>query len=174
MGDKMKKVYVSGKQAILCLVFVFAMGLTVVTVKSQAASNETPGMAIIARRAHNAAVLTRILKGEIPPTIEQYMTFDDLTGQISTYQPGGATTTADNAFFSSAITTNGRTCFTCHQPQNGWEISPPQILSQFLLTRGRSALFQPVDAANCPNSPGVTARFADPRFLTARSQLFKR
>jgi hypothetical protein len=131
-------------------------------------------MPVITRSAHKAAVLLKILKGEIPATIEEYVSFPDATGWISTYQPGGPTATSSNAFFSSDITTNGRTCFTCHQPQNNWEISPPQILAQFLLTRGQSALFQPIDAANCPTSPGVTARFPDPRFVTARSQLFKR
>ncbi|MFZ1060490.1 MAG: hypothetical protein WAP47_14990 [Candidatus Rokuibacteriota bacterium] len=119
-------------------------------------------------------MLLDILRGEIPATIEQSVTFPDPTGKVSSYQPGGATTTASNAFFSSDITTNGRTCFTCHQPQNDWEISPPQIRAQLLLTRGRSALFQPIDAADCPSSPGATARFPDPRFVTARTQLFKR
>ncbi len=162
------------KQAILGSVFVLTLGLTFTAARSQTIEHKTPGMSVIARVGQNVAVLLKILKGEIPATIEEYISFPDATGFISTYQPGGATATSSNAFFSSDITTNGRTCFTCHQPQNNWEISPPQILAQFLLTRGQSALFQPIDAANCPTSPGATARFPDPRFVTARSQLFKR
>ena len=161
------------QHAILCSVFVLTVGLAVAAATSQAADDKTPGMAFIAQRAQRIQMLRQILKGQIPVTIDQYMTFGDLTGRISTYQPGGPTTTSNNAFFSSAITNNGRTCFTCHQPQNGWEISPPQIFAQYLLTRGQSALFQPIDAANCPDSSGATARFPDPRFVTARTQLFK-
>ena len=148
------------KQAILCSVFVLAVGLAFTAAKSQAATiHKMPGMAVIARAAHNAAVLIGILKGEIPKTIEQDVMFPDATGWISTYQPGGSTTTSDNAFFSSDITKNGRTCFACHQPECGWAISPPQLLAQLCLTRGRSILFQPIDAADCPNSHGATARF---------------
>jgi cytochrome c peroxidase len=148
--------------------------MVVAVAKSQPLAFKSSGMAFIAQSARNAATLKTILKGEIPATIEKNITLADPRGGISTYQPGGATTTSGNGFFSSDITANGRSCFTCHQPQNGWEISPPQILAQFLLTRGQSALFQPIDAANCPNSPGATARFPDPRFLTARTQLFNR
>jgi len=162
------------QQVALCSVIVLFLGMTVATATAQAAGDNTPGMAFITQRAQQIQVLKQILKGQIPATIEQYVTFGDPTGGISTYQPGGPTLTSGNAFFSSAITSNGRTCFTCHQPQNDWEISPPQILAQYLLTRGQSALFQPIDAANCPNSPGAFAKFPDPRFLTARSQLFTR
>jgi len=162
------------QQAFLCSVFVLFLGLTgAAAIPSQASDDNTPGMAAIAVRAQRIQVLQQILKGPIPATIEQYATFFDPTGGISTYQPAGPTSTSGNAFFSSDITTNGRTCFTCHQPQNGWEISPPQVLAQYLLTRGQSALFQPIDAANCPDSPGATARFPNLQFVAARTQLFK-
>jgi cytochrome c peroxidase len=164
----------SKKQLIFCLVLFFSIGLSVSAAESQTVPYKAPGMSIIARIGQRVALLRKILRGDIPPTIEQNIALPDATGWISTYQPGGATITSGNAFFSSDITTNGRTCFTCHQPQNGWGISPPQILAQFLTTRGQSALFQPVDAADSPSSPGASARFPDPRFVTARSQLFTR
>jgi cytochrome c peroxidase len=159
---------------LLCLVLIFTVGLAVTVAESQTVPQNTPGISIISRIGQSVVMLQKILTGNIPATINQNVTLPDPTGWISTYQPGGATTTSDNAFFSSRITTNGRSCFTCHQPQNGWEISPPQILAQYLTTRGQSALFQPIDAADCPDSPGATARFPDPRFLTARTQLFNR
>jgi cytochrome c peroxidase len=137
-------------------------------------ADNTNAMAFIAAKARQVPMLRQILRGQIPATIKQDLTFSDPTGWVATYQPGGSTSTADNAFFSNAITTNGRTCFTCHQPQNDWEISPAEILAEFLLTQGKSALFQPIDAADCPTSPGATARFPDPTFRTARSQLFNR
>jgi hypothetical protein len=51
-----------------------------------------------------------------PVTIPGLQTVPDLTGWLGTYQPGGATITAGNAFFQS-LGSNGVTCFTCHQPQ---------------------------------------------------------
>ena len=163
------------KRVILCLVSVFILiGLTVTMARSQTTPNNTPGMSIIAEIAKDVALLKNLLQGNIPATIPQTDVLPDATGLVGTYQSGGATNTSENAFFSSAITKNGRTCFTCHQPQNGWAINPPQIFVEFLTTGGKSVLFQPIDAADRPNSPGATAPFFDPRFIKARSQLFTR
>ena len=57
-----------------------------------------------------------------PPFIRQYQVDGDETGSIMTYQPNGATVTTANSFFLD-MGTNGRTCLTCHQPQNGWALS---------------------------------------------------
>jgi hypothetical protein len=51
-----------------------------------------------------------------PTIISRFSTDEDPSGQIATFQPGAATFTANNAFFQD-LGTNGRTCFTCHQPQ---------------------------------------------------------
>ena len=162
------------KRGVFFWVVVLTIGLTVLGARSQSeADDKSPGMAFIATHALHAPTILNFLKGDVPTTIGQDVTLPDATGWVSTYQPGGATETSSNAFFSDHITSNGRTCYTCHRPQNDWEISPPQILAEFLLTRGQSVLFQPIDAANCPTLPGATARFTDPRFLTARTQLFK-
>ncbi len=151
-----------------------AVLLAAQSARSTSEAKATPGMGVIARGAKSAPVLPKILAGEIPATIDAEETFRDPAGEISTYRTTGATVSAQNGFFSNAITTNGRTCFTCHQPENDWEISPPQIQAQLMRTRGRSALFQPVDAADCPNIAGATAPFSDPSFVAARSQLLKR
>jgi hypothetical protein len=55
---------------------------------------------------------------QTPSEIPELQVDDDPTGKIATYQPGGATNTTDNAFFQN-LGTNGRTCFTCHQPHAG-------------------------------------------------------
>jgi len=130
--------------------------------------------------AHNAS-LAPVLPGiptvntptTTPPTIPENDTLPDPTGQISSYQFTGPTTTSSNAFFSSAITANGRSCFTCHQPQNGWSITPSTILTQLLTTLGNTALFQPIDSANCPDAPGATASPLSLAFANARGQLLK-
>jgi cytochrome c peroxidase len=158
----------------IAIALVLVTSVAALTSWSPAAAKSAPGISYIAIRAHSAPQFQAILTGDTPASIEGYIIFADPSGGFSTYQPDGATATSDNAFFSSSITSNGRTCFTCHQPQNSWEISPPEILAQFRRTGGRAALFQPIDAAVCPNAPGATAAFWDPAFVAARSQLFNR
>src|SRR5258708_23230129 len=53
-----------------------------------------------------------------PPVIPKFDIGFDPSGLIATVQPGGPTVTLQNAFFAN-LGTNGRTCFSCHQPQNG-------------------------------------------------------
>jgi hypothetical protein len=88
--------------------------------------------------------------GETPATISPFMESDDPSGRVATYQPAGATVTAGNAFFTS-LGTNGRTCFTCHQPQSGWAMDPRSATAIFDATQGADPLFAPVDGANCPD-----------------------
>ena len=56
---------------------------------------------------------------QTPPIINRFIVDRDPKGAIASFQPNGATVTSNNAFFKD-MGTNGRTCFTCHQPQNGW------------------------------------------------------
>src|ERR1700761_8935309 len=57
----------------------------------------------------------------------------DPSGFVETYQPAGPTVTRNNAFFQN-LGTNGRTCFSCHQPQQGWTVSALGVDARFLLT----------------------------------------
>jgi len=101
---------------------------------------------------------------QTPSEIPEIEVDDDSTGQIGTYQPGGATVTADNAFFQN-LGTNGRTCFTCHQPQNGWTISAAGAQARFNASEGMDPLFRLVDGATCPT--------ADVSSLQARKDAYK-
>jgi cytochrome c peroxidase len=83
-----------------------------------------------------------------PNSISRFFTDEDPSGQIATFQPGGATSTANNAFFQD-LGTNGRTCFTCHQPQNGWTISASGVHDRFEDGKGTDPLFRLVDGATC-------------------------
>lgn len=74
----------------------------------------------------------------------------DATGKIATYQPGGPTLTSRNAFFAD-MGTNGRTCFTCHQPAEGWTISATGARARFERSLGSDPLFRLVDGATCPS-----------------------
>jgi cytochrome c peroxidase len=74
----------------------------------------------------------------------------NIAGILGTYQPGGATVTAGNAFFQS-LGTNGRSCSTCHEPSSAMSINLSTIVARYALTAGTDPLFAPVDGANCPN-----------------------
>ncbi len=62
-----------------------------------------------------------------------------------------------NPFFTS-IGTNGRTCETCHQAQEGWSITPRGIRERFEATRGTDPIFRTNDGSNSPRADVSTPR----------------
>ena len=85
-----------------------------------------------------------------PAVVPQLSLDQDPSGFVATYQPSGVTRTSGNAFFQN-MGTNGRTCFTCHQPQNGWTISAAGAQARFDASAGTEPLFRLVDGATCPS-----------------------
>jgi len=73
----------------------------------------------------------------------------DLSGAIEAVQPNGPALTAKNAFFLD-LGSNGRTCFTCHQPQHGWTISAEHTRDRFDADVN-DPLFRLFDGATCPS-----------------------
>jgi cytochrome c peroxidase len=92
-----------------------------------------------------------------PAVVPRFEVDDDPSGKIATFQPGGRTATASNAFFQN-LGTNGRTCFTCHQPQNGWSVSAGSVGARFKASGGADPIFRLVDGATCPTDDVSTAR----------------
>ena len=84
-----------------------------------------------------------------PPVIPGLGIDFDATGVIATFQPGGPTVTAGSPFFQN-LGTNGRTCFTCHQPQTGWTVSAQSVQARFYASFGEDPIFRLVDGATCP------------------------
>src|SRR5882757_5363722 len=84
-----------------------------------------------------------------PPVIPKFDIGFDPSGLIATVQPGGPTVTLQNAFFAN-LGTNGRTCFSCHQPQNGWGVSAASVQARFYASFGTDPIFRLVDGATCP------------------------
>jgi cytochrome c peroxidase len=74
----------------------------------------------------------------------------DATGVLSTFSTSGSIDTS-NPFFQS-LGTNGRSCSSCHQPNDAWTITPPDLQSRFAQSLGRDPVFRPVDGANCPGA----------------------
>lgn len=84
-----------------------------------------------------------------PPIIPKFEINGDPSGSVATFQPNGATITANNPFFQN-LGTNGRTCFTCHQPQTGWTVSAASVRARFAASGGSDPIFRLVDGATCP------------------------
>ena len=92
-----------------------------------------------------------------PPIIDRFRVDLDPKGALASFQPNGATITSNNAFFKD-MGTNGRTCFTCHQPQSGWTITPGDVAERFERSAGKDPIFRLVDGATCPSDDVSTLR----------------
>jgi cytochrome c peroxidase len=76
-------------------------------------------------------------------------------GFSSTFSTDGSID-LDNEFFQD-FGTNGRTCGTCHTPEEGWSISAEKVQERFFATGGLHPIFRPVDGANAPNADVSTS-----------------
>ncbi|HVS75903.1 MAG TPA: hypothetical protein VHE11_03135 [Steroidobacteraceae bacterium] len=74
----------------------------------------------------------------------------DATGILETLSTTGRIDRR-GAFFQS-LGTNGRTCATCHVPDQALSLSAAGAQRTFRRTHGRDPLFAPVDGANCPTA----------------------
>jgi cytochrome c peroxidase len=98
------------------------------------------------RNFPDAAITTQLS----PIIIPKFEVDLDPSGLIATDQPGGPTFPPLNAFFQN-LGTNGRTCFTCHQPQTGWTVSAASVQLRFNVSLGTDPIFRLVDGATCPS-----------------------
>src|SRR5690242_19661445 len=57
----------------------------------------------------------------------------------------------ENPFFQ-VLGTNGRACVTCHQPSQGWSVTPDQLKARFEASAGTDPIFRTVDGANSPTA----------------------
>jgi len=92
-----------------------------------------------------------------PRIIDRFEAHIDPNGVIASFQPNGATITSNNAFFKD-MGTNGRTCFSCHQPQNAWSVSAKDVAERFERSAGTDPIFRLVDGATCPSDDVSTLR----------------
>ncbi len=95
-------------------------------------------------------------------TIDNNTPQRNAAGFSSTFSTNGSID-LDNEFFQG-FGTNGRTCGTCHTPEEGWSISAAKVQERFLATGGSHPIFRPVDGASSPN--------ADVSTLAARLQAY--
>lgn len=84
------------------------------------------------------------------PTDSNNHQYVDTTGTSSTYSTAGFIALT-GAFFQD-LGTNQRTCFTCHQIDQGWSITPASVQAAFNASAGNDPLFRLVDGSNSPNA----------------------
>ncbi len=81
------------------------------------------------------------------------LVFGNSAGAAATYSLNGSVDLT-NPFFQS-LGTNGRSCGTCHLPQDAFGLSAQSVRARFKTTNGTDPLFASVDGANCPGAnPG--------------------
>jgi len=83
--------------------------------------------------------------------------FDDPTGQIATLAVNGDVLDRTNPFFQD-LGTNGRSCSSCHRPEDAMTVTPAHLRERFAATLGRDPIFRPNDGSNCEGADPETLR----------------
>ena len=90
----------------------------------------------------------------VPPSIaereEEDDRFPNSSGASQTFSVRGKIDTK-NPFFQD-LGTNERRCVTCHQPGEGWSVTPEGIRARFEATGGTDPIFRTNDGSNSPTA----------------------
>jgi cytochrome c peroxidase len=95
--------------------------------------------------------------------------FANSAGQSSSFTSNG-TVDLSNPFFQD-LGTNGRTCGTCHQPDQGWTVAADLVKARFDATNGLDPIFRTNDGSNCNHdidTSTLSGRAAAYSLLTSR------
>jgi cytochrome c peroxidase len=87
---------------------------------------------------------------QLGSTVSSDQQFTNTLGTVATFDTGGVVNVT-GPFFQS-LGTNGRSCASCHQVDQGWSITPSSIQARYTTTSGGDPLFALVDGANAPNA----------------------
>src|SRR5262245_8369366 len=71
----------------------------------------------------------------------------DPFGQLRTFTTNGAYDLRNPS--CQELGTNGRACFTCHRPDQGWTVTPRDLQRRFAESRGLDPVFRNNDGSNC-------------------------
>ena len=96
--------------------------------------------------AYFVLLCTAISVAQSNSKIPNPLVLPDASGQLSTYTTKGFIDTT-NPFFQN-LGTNGRTCNTCHRPEDAWTITPSSLQSRFNATAGLDPVFNFFDGTN--------------------------
>src|SRR4029079_6319724 len=79
-------------------------------------------------------------------TVPNLFRFKNGVGEVATFSNG--TINLENPFFQS-LGTNGRTCASCHLPDQGWSIAANSVQARFTSTGGLDPIFRTNDGSVC-------------------------
>jgi len=85
-----------------------------------------------------------------PASIPSIVVSTNDSGTATTWHADGAPDGA--ALFSQALGSNGRSCATCHAPEQSMSFSAAGASARFEASQGNDPLFRPVDGAVSPNA----------------------
>ncbi|HEU5020987.1 MAG TPA: hypothetical protein VFT60_03830 [Bryobacteraceae bacterium] len=100
--------------------------------------------------------------------------FINSSGISATHSTSGNGQIDTSGPFFQSLGANGRSCFSCHRPDQGWSISADAMKVLFALTGGRDPVFRPVDGAVCDHgidTSTLAGRIRAYRLLTSRGVL---
>ena len=122
--------------------------------QTQASRRPRAGAALIAA----AIALAIVMADAVLATSghARLLTFNNPSGVIGSVGVTDADL-AGNPFFQE-LGTNGRTCATCHQPAQGWSITPVELRDRFDRTDGLDPIFRTNDGSNCESADVSTTK----------------
>lgn len=86
--------------------------------------------------------------------LPNFFPFPNGSGILETYSTNGSVDLS-GPFFQS-LGRNGRSCSSCHLPDQGWTVSADRVQARFLLTRGLDPIFRTNDGSNCDHNIEVS------------------
>jgi len=81
-------------------------------------------------------------------SLPNMLRFPNPTGFAATFSTTGKVDLT-GPFFQS-LGTNGRSCGSCHQPSDGWTVTPAHLQERFDASDGTDPVFRTVDGSNAP------------------------
>jgi len=99
----------------------------------------------------NAVIGVLLIQVSFGQSIPNLYPYPNASGILKTLNVNGTAIDTSGAFFQS-IGTNGRSCFTCHQPAQAFSISAEEVKARFEATHGLDPLFRTVDGSNCDHN----------------------
>ncbi len=79
-----------------------------------------------------------------------HMVFRNASGLAATFNAAGPLDLG-NPFFQK-LGTNGRSCDTCHQPADGWTVTPATLRARFEASNGLDPIFRTNDGSSSPDA----------------------
>lgn len=115
-------------------------------------SSDTASVAATPRVLQGAAVATPAAVST-PAAVNPLLPVANEAGEALTLSSAGSIDRS-NPFFQALG--NGRSCASCHQPDNGWSIGPDKLAARFTSSNGLDPVFRSVDGAVSPLAPTTT------------------